>query len=348
MGITPIAGAAQLYTQGLAALAVARQNGLTSGHAMTTLVSYINHLAGQRVHVLAQGGDSIGNYAAASLQLRGQFHTSPYCKRVCALVVAGRTSNNTTPGSFTWTIGAYTLPTLYVGGAVSGTAGPGDLSVITTTLQSASGVNLAGDTDYDWQLNTGSVPTAIVYYVIFEVPRDALNSSTELTPTHDPFQIGAPILDRDIARIGDTLWKIYGRSGIPHFSHSTFSNTTPSANATFKNVLDGSTAGYSSSGAGFWTIPYRKQRFGSTTLNVVLWHVGNTDPLGAATDGVVRWVNAGGTIGSITGINTSASTIRTTTATIDATTSGSQLVIVEHSSATSTMFTRGCGMYELI
>lgn len=336
------------YTVGLSAILQCRQGGITDGFGVAGIAGFVNHLAARRVHVLAQGGDSIGSATVASINLRGRFHTSPYCNRVEALVIAGRTVSGTTLGRLTWTVNSYALPDMYVAGSIGGTTGPQDLSILRTQLVSAANTPLVGDTDYDWSLAMGSVPINVLFYVIYEVPRETLNPSTDGTPALETFSVGAPILDRDIATLTDTLWKIYRRSGIPQFSHSTLAATTPSATATFKNVLDSGTAGYSANAAGWWTIPYRKNRMTKTTLNVVLWHVGNIDPLNPASDGVVRWVNAAGTIGSITGINTSASTIRTTTATIDASTSGSQLVIVEHSSATSTIFTRGCGMIELI
>lgn len=348
MSETVILGINRSFAEGMFALEQARQSGIVDAYAAGKIAGYINHIASRRVHVLAQGGNSVGNYAPGSLVLGGRMHTSPFCNRVEALIIAGRTSSNTDLGQVTLSVDSYSMPTMYVGGSVSGTSGPVDLSVLRKRMQSAANTDLAPDTDYDWRIETGSVPTAIAYFIIYEVPRETLDPAVDGNPAITPFAVGAPILDRDIASVTDTLWTIYKRSGLPMFAHSTYATSSPSATATFKNVLDATTTGYSSSAAGFWTIPYRKNRLTKTTLDVVLWAVANTDPLNPSTDGIVRFVNAAGTIGSITSIGTSASVIWTTTATIDATTSGSQLVIVEHSSATSTITTRGVGMLELI
>ena len=343
MGI--MGGVTRFHTDGIENFYACRQNGLTTGHGMTTIADYVNTLTSQRMHVLAQGGTSIGVYPASGLIVGGYFHTSPNCKRVQALMVCGRSTSATVLGKATWAINSVTCDTVYVAGSVSGTSGPQDFTVAHShmTVGGAFGSELSADTTYQWTLTTGATPISVAYYVIFEVPADQVNTSTDLAVAVDAFQVGAPILDRDIAKVGDSLWTLYSRSGNPQFSFAHLVGTAPSANATFKNILDGTTTGYSSSAAGFWTIPYRKNRFGSTTLDVVLWAVCS---MSAGADGQVKFTNGAGTIATITGIT--GTNVFTTTATIDASTSGSQLVVVEHKSAANTITTIGAGMYELI
>lgn len=342
MGI--ITGVDWSRVRGLFELGIARQGGITDGYELTTLAGFVNQLGSRRLHVLAQGGNSIGNYAGSGLIIAGRFHTSPNCNRVEAVMIAGRSTSATVLGSSFWSInGVAIAPNVYTAGSVAGTAGPRDLSVSRTRLTSG-GSNLAGDTTYDWTLTTGATPISVAYFIIYEVPRDTLDPDTDAAAIpHDVFQVGAPILDRDIGDLTDSLWTLYKRHGIPQFSFIHVSGTAPSANATFKNVLDATTTGYSSSAAGYWTIPYRKNRMTKTTLDVVLWAV---SAVAAGADGQVQFTNAAGTIGTLTGIST-ANTY-TTTATIDASASGSQLVVVEHKSAASTVSTIAAGMYELI
>lgn len=341
--MTTTFGVNRAFSKGMTEIAMARQGGITDAFGLATIAGYVNHLSSRRMHVLAQGGNSVGNYPPSGLIIGGRFHTSPSCNRVEALMIAGRSTSATVLGSSSWAInGAAITPNVYTAGSVSGTSGPRDLSVSRTRLTSG-GSDLAGDTTYDWTLTTGATPISVLYFVLYEVPRDSLDQSTNTGVPLDVFQVGAPILDRDVADVTDSLWTLYKRQGISQFTFEHVTGTTPTANATFKNVLDATTTGYSSSAAGYWTIPYRKNRMTKTTLDVVLWTVAAT---AAGADGQVKFTNSAGTIATITGIG--AANTYTTTATIDAATSGSQLVVVEHKSAASTISTIAAGMYELI
>lgn len=336
-------GVNRALSLGLTEIAMARQGGVTDSFGINSIAGYVNHIAARRMHVLAQGGNSVGNYAGSGLSIGGSFHTSPNCNRVEALMIAGRSTSGTVLGSSRWSIGAtFITPTVYTSGSVAGTVGPQDLSVSRTRMLDA-GADLVGNTTYTWGLETGATPISVLYFVIYEVPRESLNQSTDTAVPLDVFQVGAPILDRDIADVTDALWTLYKRQGIPQFNFAHVSGTAPSANATFKNVLDATTTGFASTAAGYYTIPYRKNRMTKTTLDVVLWTVA---VVAAGADGQVKFTNSAGTIGTITGIG--AATTYTTTATIDASTSGSQLVVVEHKSAASTITTIAAGMYELI
>lgn len=342
MGIVRVS---RWHTEGIAKFEACRQNGLTSAHGMTMIADYVNTLTSQRMHVLAQGGSSIGAYPNSGLIVGGYFHTSPNCKRVQAILVCGRSASNTVLGKASWAINGTTCDNVYVAGSVSGTTGPQDFTVAHSRMATGGifGADLTADTTYQWTLTTGAVALSVAYFLIFEVPADQVDPTADLAISHDVFQVGAPILDRDIGKVGDSLWTLYKRSGNPQFSWSHLVGTAPTANATFKNVLDATTTGYSSSASGFWTIPYRKNRFGSTMLDVLLWCVSS---MSAGADGQVKFTNGAGTIGTITGIT--GSNVFTTTATIDASTSGSQLVVVEHQSAANTITTIAAGMYELI
>lgn len=338
-----IGGVNHAFSKGMVEIQQARQNGITDSFGMNIIAGYVNHLAARRMHVLAQGGNSVGNYPPSGLTIAGTFHTSPNCNRVEALMIAGRSTSATVLGSSRWSINSvFITPTVYTAGSVTGTVGPNDLSVSRTRMLN-SGSDLVGNTTYSWGLETGATAISVLYFIIYEVPRDSLNLASDTGVPLDVFASGAPILDRDIGDVTDALWTLYKRQGIPQFTFEHVTGTTPTANATFKNVLDATTTGYASSAAGYWTIPYRKHRMTKTTLDVVLWAVSATL---AGADGQVKFTNAAGTVGTITGISTAA--VYTTTATIDASTSGSQLVVVEHKSAASTISTIAAGMYELI
>lgn len=334
-------------SKGIKSLRVAANGRLPDAYNLADLNGYLNMIASKRLHVLAQGGGTVGNYTPGSIVTGGQFRTSPNVGKVMAVVIAARSTSASVFGSVFFTVDGVANDTSYIGGSTGGTLAPGDFCIVTTQLRvAAGGAGLSGDTAYTWTLETAAGVSALHYFIIFEVPKNTVIESTAMTAlAPDVFSVGAPILDRDVRGLLDNEYKIYRRSCVSHFSHSRWSAANPSqTGATFKNILDGSTAGYSSSAAGFWSIPYRKNRMQGTTLNVVLWCFSNVS---AGTDGQVRFSNSAGTIGTISSIGTSA-TIRTASATIDASTSGSQLVIVEHASAGSTVFTTSAGMYEFL
>ena len=326
---------------GLPTLKVARNGAVTDGAALARVGALTNTLMTRRMHPLLYGGNSIGNYPPSGLIIGGVFHTSPYCDRVEVMMIAGRSTSATVSGHSEWAINGVQCADSFIGGSISGTTGPQDLSVVRVRL-TESGADLVGDTDYEFTLTAGATPISILWFCVYEVPRDFIDTAAGATPL-DVFQVGAPILDRDIGSLTDALWTIHARSGNPQFAFMHTSGTAPSATTTYKNILDGSTTGYSAAAAGYWTFPYRKNRHTSSTTDVVLWAVSIVD--GTGLGGTVRFTNAAGTIGTLTIVN---GVTATATATIDATMSGSQLVVVEHKSTANTITTIAAGMYELI
>lgn len=326
---------------GLITFKVARNGAVTDGASLARVGALTNTLMTRRMHPLLYGGNSIGNYPPSGLTIGGAFHTSPYCDRVECMMIAGRSTSATISGHSRFGINAAFVADTFIGGSISGTTGPQDLSVVRVRLTDG-GSDLVGDTDYEFSLEAGSTPISILWFCVYEVPRDFIATAEGATPL-DVFQVGAPILDRDIASVSNALWTMHARSGNPQFAFAHSASSAPTATTTYKNILDGSTTGYASNAAGYWTFPYRKNRYASSTADVVLWAVSAVS--GTGLGGTVRFTNAAGTIGTLTIVNGS---VATATATIDATTSGSQLVVVEHKSTANTITTIAAGMYELI
>ncbi len=325
----------------------ARNGHITDGLAVSSLASYINMIAARRMHILAQGGAAVtGGLGGSSPALQYiNASTSPNIAAVEVLTICTPFAGTLSPANFFWNVngpGFYQQQArMYIGTNASGAAGPGSVVVLKQRLVDDTGANLIGDTQYsfDVELNAAS----LLYYVIYEVPRTTLNTATHTAIPTDVFGVGAPILDRDVATMTDAMWKIYRRQGSPCFTWAEDLGIGASrAGTTYANILSGSTAGYSSSAAGFWTIPYRKNRMTGSTVNVVLWATGFVS---AGTGGRVRFSNSSGVIGTITGYTT-AKLQRSTTATLDATQT-SDLVTVEISdSGLNTMNCQTAGMYE--
>jgi hypothetical protein len=344
------------YQQGYGLIheGVARNGRPTNGFGLASLANYINMISARRLHVLGQGGGTIaaGFAGGAGLTGRGTLrcHTSPNCAGVECLMVFAPSTSTTVFDSYIWTVGnvtaaeTYGQSTRYLAGNGAGASGPNDIIVDRQRFKKTSGADIPGDVDLNLDLEASGF---LIYYIVYEVQQTSLDTSSHTCVPLDVFHIGAPILDRDIADLQDTIWTLYKRQGVTEFSwQAPDAGSEPSqTGTTYKNILDASTAGYSSSAAGFWTVPYRKNRLAGTTVDVVLWATGAVN---TGTGGRVRFSNSAGVIGTITGYTTSRTT-RTTTATLDATLTSSDLVIVEHSdSAGNTMTTMAAGMIDYL
>jgi hypothetical protein len=338
---------------------VAGNQRITDSFRLADLATFTNMLAGRRFHVLGSGGQSIGVQIAGPSQIATtRFHTSPNCGGVEVMMVVGRGNSNTVFGNFAWTLsdgaGAaniVTTATHRVGGSTAATAGPNEITVERIRIVDAAGAELAGDTEYTLSITGVSINLSILSFMIYEVPRTTLDTSTHTAISPDVFGVGSPILDRDVADIVDALWTIYTRQGVSQIYWSDLTGNNPSTTGTtWVNILDASTAGYSANAAGFWTIPYNKGRLvTSGTVDVKLWAIANVTPGGTAE---VRFTGSGGLIGTVTGMTTEGATgvaSSTATATLD-TTLTSDLVVVEYrnSLAANGASLRACGMYEIV
>ena len=335
-------------TQGNPPDRFARNGDLTDGVKMNQLAGAINSLSARRLHVLAQGGNGMAMTSAGSVDIGAcKFHTSPNCAGVEVMMVLGRSTSATLLGSYQWTVGGVAQASRYMGGSTAGTNGPDDLVVDKQRFVDGSGNQLAGDTDYTATFNT-SASIAAAAYVIYEVPRSTVvtGSAVQSVLGYDIFGHGNPILDRDISRLTDAMWLMYRRQGAHQFSFAAVTTLIPTQTGTTpKNICDDATTGYGANAAGFWTIPRRKNRLAGTVVNVALWARSEC----TTSDGVVRFSNSAGVIGSITGI--AAVGFYSTTATLDATLSTSDLVIVEHFSAANAagvVNTYSAGIYEYL
>lgn len=355
-----IVGVNRAYASGVSPLAIGRQGAITDGFAVASLTGYINHLLARRMHVLAQGGNAA---VSAGLPSSGQngvvrFHTSPNCKRVYMSAICARSGSNTVLGSFNWNVFSSTgtglggLDTIYVGGASGSAASPNDLSIHTQRVAIAN-VDLSPDTTYGMRLTGASTNVQLLYFVVYELPRSTVDTTTDTAIPLHPFQVGAPILDRDIGDLTDSLWTMYKRGGPMQGVYSDITATpVTSVGTTWTNIMDGSTTGFAAGAAGLRTIPYRKNRATGTTLDVVFWS--NTQALGAAATAEIRFVNSSGTIASMTGLDGSLGAtgmvLHTTSGTLDATLATSDLVIAEQRNATAGqgVTTTAFGIYEFL
>lgn len=334
---------------GLQADRICRNGKLTDGVKVNQLSDFINTIASRRLHVLAQGGCGTGTFLSSSgNNVLVKAHTSPNCGGVQVWMICGRSTSATTMGSYTWQVDATAQQTRYLGGSTAGTNGPDDLVCDGQRFQIA-GAELSGDTVYEFRLSVSST-VSVLFYCIYEVPRTSLDLALHTAANwgRGVFDYGAPILDSNLSSLTDTLWKMYRRQGVNQILYGSTTGTAASqTGTTWKNILDGSTSGFSSSAAGFWTIPYRKNRLAGTTVDVVLWAYGGTNVMSG---GEVRFVNSAGTIGTITGFVDTIDEFRTQTATLDATISTSDLVIIEHrhSNAGDLQRTFSAGIYEFL
>jgi hypothetical protein len=220
---------------------------------------------------------------------------------------------------------------------------PEDLVIDRQRFVDGGGAPLVGDATYELTSTLSNL--TIVAYAIYEIPRTKLDTDNDnlVLPT-DVYAVGAPILDRDIAAMTNAVWYMYRRQGPTQFAWTADYAITPPRNSslTYANVLDGTTTGWSANAAGFWTIPYRRNRLTGNTVSVVLWTYGR---MIANTGGTSRFVNSAGVLGTISGFTTTPS-FRTTTATLD-TTLTSDLVIVTHNgNGVDQIETLAAGMYE--
>lgn len=332
-------------SRGLAWERVAKIGRLTDGYRMAEIASFINMIGAQRLRVLAQGGYLLASSPAFN-SMNARVHTCPNGSRVYGMVIVGNGASSTSSTAYFWKVNNVTCATRYSQTPGSVVAGPNELRVEHTRLLDGGtgGTDLTADTDYDINISTGS-NHAIYFYCVYEVPIPTLDASTNAVAVPlDVFQVGAPVLDRDISDAIESAWTVYKRQGTHHFSWASVEGAAPSqTGTTWKNVLDATTTGYGANAAGFYTIPYRQGRqVTSSTVDVVLWARGSVN---SGTGGRVRFQNSAGVIGTITGFTTS-STVRTTTATLPTTSSTSDLVIVEHSdSGANTMTTIAAGIY---
>lgn len=320
---------------------------VTSGPAQARIANFVNMLVGRRCKVLMSRYNGVGT-ASTKFQdgCEGQFRTSAYPSNVFAVVLLTRTNSATVHGTCTWTVGppgaGVAQATQYVGGNTTASDAPNDLFIISQVFVDGSGDPLAGSTAYNTSMALGGTNIAVVGMIIYELPSGTLDTSVSGLSC-DVSSVGSPVLDRDLAAITDRLWAYYCDGGTHHIRWLSVGGGRPRTSATYANVLDGSTAGYSAAAAGHWTWPYRRSTLAGTTVPVTLWVMASTN---VGSTGRVRFVNSAGTIGTITGIGTTKQ-IYSTTATLDATLT-SDLVITEHSdSAANTITTYGFGCYDL-
>lgn len=336
------------FGRGLPIEAMARNGQITDGANMATLANYVNMIAARRFKILAQGGNSISGLLSTSATIAAQWHTSPNCGGVEVVLVLGPSTSATAFGSYTFTVDGVAQATRYITGDTGGVSGPNDLVFDHQTFVDGSGDPLAGDTDYEATMTLTNA--ALLYYIIYERPRNSLDTDTDTAIATDVFAYNAPILDRDVATMVDAMWKLHRRQGAVHFTHQVQLGTPPSEpTTTFINILDGSLAIVGAAAAGFWTIPYRKNRLAGSTVDVVLWAYGEVVAPGAGT-GQVKFANSAGTIGTVTGF-AGAAEFRSTTGTLDATISTSDLVVVSHRITVADgaeMVTYAAGMYEYL
>ena len=213
----------------------------------------------------------------------------------------------------------------------SASTGPSDLFMVTFHL----GNHTLGNNDLAWSAAAGS---AINSVIVYGAP---IENSTTYASAYGttPFYAGAPVTESIVHAlalgVGD-LWK--ERSTV----HFTWSGSFARTSTTYANILDTSTAGYSSAAAGFWAIPLYQASLAETTVSTKFWvHASST-----GTTGRVRISNSTGVLATITGIGTAG--YYEADANLDPTLSG-DLLIVEASEATAakTITVSGAGLYNL-
>lgn len=339
------------WSAGLRSQSMARNGKYTSGANAALVADMVNMLSGRRMHMLAAAGSHASALFPGTGTMRAYIHTSPNIAGVEAIVIVTRKSTGASHGAFQWTVDSYANPVRYVAGGSGAAATPSSLAFERVRLViDSSNTNLAGDTAYSisCNLNAGSTGALECHgMMVYEVTRKQMDSNTHTCVPSDVFKAGSPILDRDIEDLTASLWTIYRRQGPTQFNWTDTENSPPTqTGSTWKNILSGSTAGWASTDRGFWTIPYRKGRLiSSGTVAVRCWA---RAAVNTGSGGRVRFINSAGTIATITGFGTSASVI-TADATLDATISTSDLVVVEHSDSTgNTVTTYAAGMYEYL
>lgn len=329
---------------GIKPLLYARNGVIADGGWVAGLVNAANMLTGRRTKLLYAKGGTVNAlmFGTPANLLKSRFRTSPYPTNVEVMMVLAKSNSATAYGSYQWNVGGVAQTTRYVGGSTAGTNGPNDLFVDRQIFKDGSGAHLAGSTVYDAYC-TSSTNLQVVFCCVYE-PQSAILSGSYGGLVSTAYGVGGPITGARLNELTEALWAIYREHGAtPIFFSDALNIPATTAGTTWKNVLDGATTGYAAGAAGFWTTPLNKNTYAGTTVNVTFWAKAKTN---TGTGGRVRFINSAGTLATITGFNTTESTI-STTATMDATLT-SDLVIVEHSdSAGNTVTTYAAGAYEL-
>jgi hypothetical protein len=303
---------------------------------MAAMANVLNSIAFRRCKLLMSKFTYVGNFPQPPQTFFSRFYCSPYVSDVYVIMLLGDNGPGGA-GNYFWTVDGVNQSAHSVANSVA-SAGPEDYFFQASRFVTAGGASLApGVHDVSCTLTS---TTAISGCAILEIPK-GIETTNALPP--DVYSVGSPILDRDIAALTDRTWGIYLTQGTHQIHWTSNAVGATQTGTTYANILDGATTGYASTAAGFHTIPYRQSTLAGTTVPVTMW-VYADDGAGAANTGRVRFVNAAGTIGTITGIG--AAGYYTTTGTLDPTLT-SDLVIIEHSNATAgqSCTTRGAGMY---
>lgn len=313
-----------------------RNGAITSGPAMAGFAGMVNMLTGRRKKMLfAKVKPGYAGVTAGTL-MRCRFFTSRHATSVTVLMILAK--SNGVGGAYFWTVDGVSQGSKSVGAQAAAPAGPSDVFTATHTFRTGGGANLTGGALHEARLDTSGT-VRVLGAIIFEQQAGILSTTDYGIPV-DAYDVGAPVTGASLNAIIEQLWVLYKESGAHQifWSDDTAGAAAPTAVATYKNILDASTAGWAAGAAGFWTYPYRKHRLTGTTVDVTLWCYAS------ATTGSVRFSNSAGVIGTITGI--AAAGFYSATATLDATLT-SDLVIVEHKDTAGTITTQSAGMYEL-
>ena len=326
-----------------------RNGAIPDALGMASLAAQVNMLAGRRKKVLWDAGGMVGTpltpAAGTSTIWRGYFRTGPNPRAVVAhIITLGSSTAYATSGqSMQIHVGPpgalVSQPVIYLS---AGGVTPNDARYIERVLMDGSGNDLVGNTVYEIKVdsNEGARPVGIVVY---ERSSDQLSTTSHVCVPQDVWVTGGPIVDSHYADILDTLWTLYAQNGTHHARWTNHDTTPPTCNsATFANVIDGSTAAWSSSDAGFWYYPEGRGTLSSDGVDCVFWCIASTD---TGSTGQVRFVDSSGTLATITGIGTTLQ-VYTATGTIDASVT-SDLCIIQHADSTpNTITTYAAGFYE--
>lgn len=305
---------------------------VADGPSGATLANRIYSQLSRRLQVYYSRAAPIGSSFTSGTTHRARFILISTNNEVWCTVTYSDSGVAGAAGFATLTVDGTSFLSSFQDPANSATAatGPGDFRSNTFRLTGITGPNI----DLSWSVDANSAINSII---IFGMPVGESALGVDLFATED-YAVGAPMDGDSLESLTSQFWGYWAQESTRHFG---WSGTAAQTGTTYENILDGTTTGYASTAAGFWTIPEKQATHTATTVPVTLWCYASS----TSTGGRVRFTNSAGTIGTITGITGAG--YYTTTATLSSTVTESQLVVVECSEATAgqTVTVNGAGMY---